>query len=218
MNEDELQSHGQPSDSVNPPPAHRPPLLEARLVLVKLVLVWFLMFWPPDPRRQPGGAVGRCRAGEAEEKESTLKGDDAKQRGRPDGLLRQSRRRHRGRGRLVHSLMTVCTLSTIIATSGGSHCDRALASRRMATALSPGKPATAGGAGGLQRPGQSPVVFSCWSSISMRLLADSSSSPDARAAARKRSLPSLRRSPASASSWLVAAMPILSRIARAPTR
>lgn len=110
MNDDGLQSHGQPSDSVNPPPAHPPRLLAARLALAKLVLVWFLMFWLPSLT-----AAGRpLRATGAEEKESTLKGDDAKQRGRPDALLRQSRRRHRGRGLLVHSLMTVCAVSTII--------------------------------------------------------------------------------------------------------
>lgn len=114
MDRDGLQSHG---DSVNPPPPHRPRLLAARLALVKLVLVWFLLCWPPryDSPAAAGQASRPLPTMEAQEKEFTLKDDGAAQRGRPDGSPRQSRRRHRGRGRLVHSLVTVCAVSTIIA-------------------------------------------------------------------------------------------------------
>jgi hypothetical protein len=117
MDKDGLQSHGQLGDSVNPPPLHRPRLLAARLALVKLVLVWFLLFWPPryDSPAAAGQASRPLPAMGAQEKEFTLKDDDPGQRRRPDGPPRQSRRRHRGRGRLVHSLITVCAVSTIIA-------------------------------------------------------------------------------------------------------
>ena len=114
--DDVLQGHGHPGGSVNPPPPHRPRLLAARLALVKLVLVWFLLFWPPgyDSPAAARQAARPLPAAEAE-RESTLKDDDAGRRGQPDGPLRPSRRRHRGRGRLVHSLMTTGAVSTIIA-------------------------------------------------------------------------------------------------------
>jgi hypothetical protein len=117
MDRDGLQSHGQPGDSVNPPPPHRPRLLAARLALVKLALVWFLLFWPPryDSPAAAGQASRPLPAAGPAEKEFTLKDDGAGPRGRPDGSPRQNRRRHRGRGRLVHSLITVCAVSTIIA-------------------------------------------------------------------------------------------------------
>jgi hypothetical protein len=117
MDKDGLQSHGQLGDSVNPPPLRRPRLLAARLALVKLVLVWFLLFWPPryDFPAAAGQASRPLSAVGPEEKEFTLKDDGAGQRGRQDGSVRQSRRRHRGRGRLVHSLIRVCAVSTIIA-------------------------------------------------------------------------------------------------------
>jgi hypothetical protein len=114
--DDALQGHGHPGGSVNPPPPHRPRLLAARLALVKLVLVWFLLFWPPgyDSPAAARQAARPLSAAGAEERESTLKDNDAGRRGRPDGPLRPSRRRHRGRGRLVHSLITAGAVSTII--------------------------------------------------------------------------------------------------------
>ena len=134
MSDKDRQSHREPGDSGNSPPPRRPWLLGARLTLVKLVLVWFLMFWPP--RYDSPAAARRASqprpAAAAAEKELTLKDDDpwqSGQGGRPPrrsrrrrlghrhplpGPLRRSRGRHRGHGRLVHSLMTVCAVSTII--------------------------------------------------------------------------------------------------------
>lgn len=63
--------------------------------------------------------------------------------------------------------------------------------------------------------GQFPAVSSCcWSSISMRLAADCSSSPDAMAATRIRSRPSWRCSPVSGWTSRAVAVPICSRMAK----
>ena len=131
MNKDR-QSHRQPGDSGNSPLPHQPWLLAARLILVKLALVMFLLFWPPryDSPAAAGRASRPLLTVVPEEKEPTLKNDDALQSGRPvrpprrsrrlgrrrplRGPLRQSRGRHRGRKRLV-PLMTVCAVSTLIA-------------------------------------------------------------------------------------------------------
>ena len=87
MSDKDRQSHREPGDSGNSPPPRRPWLLGARLTLVKLVLVWFLMFWPP---RYDSPAAAR-RAGQprpaaaAAEKELTLKDDDPWQSGQGAG-------------------------------------------------------------------------------------------------------------------------------------
>lgn len=109
---------------VNPEVTQQPRLLAARLTLVKLVLVMFLMFWPP--RYDSPAAAGRASRPlppvAAEEKELTLKDDDPWQSGRAGRPprrsrrqrrlghrhplprpLRHSRRRHRGLRRLVRS-------------------------------------------------------------------------------------------------------------------
>lgn len=108
MKDDGIRSPGQPGDSAKPLPMRRPRLLAARLALVKLALVWYLVVRPPSLRA--GGQSSRPQSATgAEGKESAVKGNAAKRHGRRSGT-----RSYHGRRRLAHSLVRVCAASTAI--------------------------------------------------------------------------------------------------------